>query len=386
MHILILTSWYIDEHGGNPSVFIEDQVALLKKYGFEVSIIHPELNGTFLQSLFNKDIVLHTIDDGVSTLRLRIKPRLPFIRKFNYKLLLNQVNKAIKKHNLAISKIDLIHSHVFFSGGLIAGELAQIHQKPWVHQEHFSGFVDGSGRISRSEFRMFRKAIMRVDKFLAVSSFVDNAIKKEVPNLNQSCVFPIPIQHCFHYKPPPTGPFFRFLFIGQPSELKGGALLLNAWDKFSKKNPDTTLTILGGKMHENYEHNLNEISSQQINWIDWSNREETARIIQEHHVIISTSKIETFGMALAEAIACGRPVITTESGGVADFVNTLNSVRINSTIPELVEAMIQIRNNYHSFQFEKMSEVILEKYGFDNVGQKLTEFYQQFCKTENTKH
>ena len=146
------------------------------------------------------------------------------------------------------------------------------------------------------------------------------------------------------------------------------------------------MTILGGKMHENYEHNLNEISSQQINWIDWSNREETARIIQEHHVIISTSKIETFGMALAEAIACGRPVITTESGGVADFVNTLNSVRINSTIPELVEAMIQIRNNYHSFQFEKMSEVILEKYGFDNVGQKLTEFYQQFCKTENTKH
>lgn len=387
MHILILTSWYIDEHGGNPSIFIEDQVALLKKNGFKVTVIHPELNGTFLQSLFDKDVVLHTVDDGVVTLRLRIKPRLPFVRKFNYRVLYKHVVEAVKENNLAISSIDLIHSHVFFSGGLIGGELAKIHKKPWVHQEHFSGFVDGSGRISRFEFNLFRKAIPRVDRFLSVSSFFDDVLKKEVPQFTKSIVFPIPIQRCFHFKSPPTGPVFRFLFIGQPSELKGGALLFSAWDEFSKKNPDSTLTILGGIMPDKkYTYLLSENSSKRINWIDWSNREETARIIQEHHVIISTSKIETFGMALAESIACGRPVIATKSGGVADFVNPRNSIQINSVKHELVQAMVDIQNNYDSFEFEKMSGTILETYGFDNVGRKLTEFYKQFCETENTKN
>ena len=177
------------------------------------------------------------------------------------------------------------------------------------------------------------------------------------------------------------------MFIGQPSELKGGALLLSAWDEFSKKNPDSTLTILGGRMTDKkYTYLLSENSSKRINWIDWSNREETARIIQEHHVIISTSKIETFGMALAESIACGRPVIATKSGGVADFVNASNSIQINSVKHELVQAMVDIQNNYDSFEFEKMSWTILETYGFDNVGRKLTEFYKQFCETENTKN
>ena len=49
--------------------------------------------------------------------------------------------------------------------------------------------------------------------------------------------------------------------------------------------------------------------------------EEIAKVYAASDVFVSPSAMETFGMALAEAQACGTPVVAFDVGGVRDAVS-----------------------------------------------------------------
>jgi glycosyltransferase involved in cell wall biosynthesis len=74
---------------------------------------------------------------------------------------------------------------------------------------------------------------------------------------------------------------------------------------------------------------------------------EMAGIYNKASVFISTSISEGFGLPLLEAMACGTPVVTTDSGGIRDFCQDGFNCRIvESARPEdLAEAVMEIHSN-----------------------------------------
>ena len=85
----------------------------------------------------------------------------------------------------------------------------------------------------------------------------------------------------------------------------------------------------------------------------------------QYSVLLSTSISETFGLAVAEAIAHGTPVVCTDSGGIHDFVNEKNGIVVPikdaNRISEAILEVIQI-----PYEYEKMSQFIIHKYGIDS--------------------
>jgi glycosyltransferase involved in cell wall biosynthesis len=110
------------------------------------------------------------------------------------------------------------------------------------------------------------------------------------------------------------------VFLGRLSEEKGLQTLLQAWGQV---NPSCTLRIIGdGPL-------LNEIRSE-ISRSGFSNvrldgrlpREESLKVLQGARILILPSKCyETFSMTIAEAYACGTPVIASRLGAIQEIVH-----------------------------------------------------------------
>ena len=81
-----------------------------------------------------------------------------------------------------------------------------------------------------------------------------------------------------------------------------------------------------------------------------------------YSLLLSTSISETFGLAVAEAIAHGTPVVCTDSGGIREFVNERNSKVVGiADVRAIEEAVLDVLST--TYDCKAMSLEILAKYG-----------------------
>ena len=85
----------------------------------------------------------------------------------------------------------------------------------------------------------------------------------------------------------------------------------------------------------------------------------------EYSLLLSTSVSETFGLAVAESIAHGTPVVCTDSGGIRDFVNETNGVIIGINDAEGAVDAIELCLK-KKFDYNNMRAEVLKRYGVDN--------------------
>lgn len=103
------------------------------------------------------------------------------------------------------------------------------------------------------------------------------------------------------------------LFIGNSANmyrLKGLEYLVNA----VKKIPGATLKIIGEEV---------KTQERKLKYLGPKNHKEVAREIQNSDVVVlpSLDDAESFGMVLAEAMACKVPVIGTKTGGIVEIID-----------------------------------------------------------------
>ncbi|MHB1261992.1 MAG: glycosyltransferase family 4 protein [Thermoplasmatota archaeon] len=102
---------------------------------------------------------------------------------------------------------------------------------------------------------------------------------------------------------------------------KGADVLLRAFRRVRKRLPDATLSLVGGGDRLEEFRRLATPSS----GIRVLGRVDEPALRDEYRraavvALPSTTDAESFGMALAEANACGRPVVGSAIGGIPDFV------------------------------------------------------------------
>ncbi len=109
-------------------------------------------------------------------------------------------------------------------------------------------------------------------------------------------------------------------FVGQLDERKGIGVLLSAFELIRARLPDAYL-VLGG------EGPLREMIESEAREKGWGERvvltgfvEDVAAIMHAIDVLLLPSYWEGFGIVLIEAMACGRPVITTDISSMPEIV------------------------------------------------------------------
>ena len=151
-------------------------------------------------------------------------------------------------------------------------------------------------------------------------------------------------------EPPPRTPFALAL-IAQLDANKAPDLTLRAFAQAFGAH-EAHLTIAGdGPERPRLLALAAELNVQdQVSFPGRLEREQVRALIQASHAIVSSSYVETFGITLIEALACGKPVIATRSGGPDSFVTESTGLLVpTGDVPTLAAAMRQMAATYDHY-------------------------------------
>lgn len=105
----------------------------------------------------------------------------------------------------------------------------------------------------------------------------------------------------------------RFAFVGNNARVKGLDVLLNAARDLSSRHPGFSLTLFGASRGA-------VGSAPWLHFTDRLSQPELAVQLAQHQVLVLPSRFDSFGMVVAEAMACGLVVIVSENVGAKELV------------------------------------------------------------------
>jgi glycosyltransferase involved in cell wall biosynthesis len=378
MHVLVIPSWYPNANKPLSGISFKEQAEALFKQKIHVGVI--AINESPLRYVFNNREVsfdfLEQDINGVKTISLLypIVNRWKNFRKVVRVNIFKQLFKIyIKKHG----EPDLVHLHSFIHGES-ALWLKKNYNIPYVVTEHNSGFA--RGLFGQKELAFAKKVFENASFNIAVSSEFKKLLEKifkvkfeYIPNMTDTTFFNIRSK-------PKNQNEFKFINIAFLDKKKNQNMLIYAFEKAFKDKPDIKLTIVGNGLEYNNLFNLiKELNMEkQISLYGKANRDEVKKLLQNSDIFVLSSKYETFGVAVVEAMACGLPVVSTKCGGpesiiIDDRLGYLSDLNVN----DLSNKILEINQNRDKFNSKYIREYIENNFSEKFVVSKLQEIYRE---------
>jgi L-malate glycosyltransferase len=121
------------------------------------------------------------------------------------------------------------------------------------------------------------------------------------------------------FPPPPS----RLCFIKLHRAQYGPDILLQALAEVKRCIPDIRLTMAGeGVMTPRLKQLCGELGLESnVDFVGFIPNERIYSLLSDHHIMVMPSLAESFGVAVLEAGACGRPVIASRVGGVPEVMH-----------------------------------------------------------------
>ena len=366
MRILFLTPWYPDDKMPHHGVFVRDQANAVAN-AHEVQIISSKVDYSAFK-IFSWRVTESTFE-RTKEYRVVMNRSFPFLNQINYLFISIWVAYRIGRK----FRPDIIHGNIAYPGAFWAYSTACLLTRPFVISDHTSRFTDNFRSVFHRAVTTF--SMRRAKSVIAVSSWAGQNIERlvqrhvdVVPNLIHVEDYGIAQQKA---KPVHIG-----FLGGLSSEIhrKGLDLLIKAITPIKK---DYVLHVGGhGKFLEYYmEMSRSHGVFSKVRFHGFI--PSVPDFMKQLHFFISASRIEAFGMVIAEAMACGLPVITTNSGGPADFIDhecgRMVPVEDVGTLTETINWMI---DNYQSFDRNKIRQKIVDNYSEQAFMSRINRIYE----------
>jgi glycosyltransferase involved in cell wall biosynthesis len=184
----------------------------------------------------------------------------------------------------------------------------------------------------------------------------------QVPAAQIDCMpYPIDLEHFRQQSPQasesPCGTL-RVLWLGRIIPRKRLDLFLDGAALAIRRGLDLYVTVVGGSpMFPGYLRLLDEFPfPESLEYLASIERARVPALIARHHVLVQPSEEENFGSSVAEAQACGLPVVVGRSNGNADYLSE-RDVCLEDDRPEtLAEALFRFANQPATVRAEGMSK------------------------------
>lgn len=252
-------------------------------------------------------------------------------------------------------KPDLVHPH-------IAGEYAEAAAEaglPWVLTLHGIRYLEAGlrpGLLNRYRGWFIKKeefhAVKRAKHIISISPFVQETFNGQI--MGQVYNIENPISESFFELPQDEGKPGQLLFAGRIIRRKGVHTLLRAFAILHRRLPQATLRLAGGGTHsraysETYYGELTRYVAEAgleeaVTFLGELDEPSILREYEDCSALVLSSILETASMVILQAMAAGKPVVSTDAGGsryLVDHGKTGLIVPLNDE-QALAEALYQV--------------------------------------------
>lgn len=383
MRILIIPSWYPREFNKISGIFFQRQAEQLLKKKYDVVVLYPEQIS--LKKVFKRinKTIIKELENGVLTYRTKNINYFSRLPKFKKKDTEKQIERLYNSYLEDNDPPDIIHAHSCLYGGVAAVHLGEKYNIPVIVTEHSSKV--GKGDLTGFEKKIFNEALNKCNRIITVSKELELSIKTNGRILTDIEVVPNSIE-VKNYKSNKIydEKLFTFGSLCFLNKNKNIDLLIQAFTKaFKNKNVEL---IIGGDGPE--KKSLTDLvnkheMSEQIKFTGLIKNTSVPEFLDEIDVFVSSSKYETFGVVIIEALASGKPVVSTRSGGPNSIINEHNGLLANvDDINDLSMKMQYIRENYKKYNHSEIIETTRREYDHEIVIEQIGKVYKGVVNNE----
>jgi glycosyltransferase involved in cell wall biosynthesis len=301
IRVALVTPYFPPSVGGLERYTHREALALRDDPGFEVVVV---TTGTTRRTSVS-------VEDGVTVVRLA-----PWLKVSNSPVSgwwPVQLRRLLRQH-----RVDVVHAHAptpFLAdvAAYVAG------RRPVVLTYHSGSMVKGSGGAVDALLRTYERFVLprvfaRADRLVAVSPVA------ALQSAERAALVP-PGVDTDEFTPsgPPVG--HDVLFVGRlqrTSRWKGVEVLLEAFAQVSDEAARLVVVGDGDDVAWLRSRAASLGVADRVVWRGSLHDEALVRAYQDAAVVVlpSLTESESFGMTLVEAMACGRPVVGSDVGGI----------------------------------------------------------------------
>lgn len=181
-------------------------------------------------------------------------------------------------------------------------------------------------------------------------------------------------------------------FVGRIEPLKAIDVLLYAVKILRSNNPKMRLClwILGGVVQKRNEKNHKELKrlkqlskslniSTEVKFIERKHQNELPNYYNASEIVVLPSHYESFGIVALEGMACGIPVIITDTTGAAGLFDKRNSPLVTSAnnplmLAEKIKHLLTDKKEYQKIRSEVLEKV--QELSWENIAEKFVKIIE----------
>ncbi len=281
---------------------------------------------------------------------------------------------------------DLIHAHFTYPDGVVAARLGRRYGVPVIITEQvpWRPWLEHYPVVRRQATWAARQSTFHI----AISRSVRDSITHFTKDASNLRIIPDGVDGSVFTMPQNGRRFIsnQILFVGATRPVKGVDILLKAVRLLVDRKCDVKLVIVGEGYYRSYRREYDRLQQMARDltiqgYVEFAGKKSVSdlvRYMQESAILVLPSRAESLGMVLAEALACGTPVVSTRSGGPEDIVNekvgVLVPVEDPGALARGIEEVLRRRGDYDPV---KLRSYALDNFGLESIGRRMSDLYQE---------
>ncbi len=262
---------------------------------------------------------------------------------------IDRVSRRLAAHIEREGAPDVLHAQSFLAA-CVCARLQQRVKVPFVYTERSSRWVTRDLPLYLMPY--IHQALRDAAALTCVSHGLRDRISVQT-NRPVAVIPPHVDERIFHVLPDgPKTDAFSFVTAGEPAGIKGLDVLLEAFATFTRQKPRLgARLILADRIPEEKRLKAQAVRlgiDASVTFAGKIDQPTLAALFRESHAYVSASRVETFGKAMAEAQACGLPIVATPTDGARDIIadSSLGIIAGGFDASSLAAAMTALTEGY----------------------------------------